>query len=88
MTTGVGIDENLDQLLTIYPNPTTDELNISFAGNIEGAQLSVVSAIGADVLSFDAIPNSINVALLSNGTFFLVLVLPNGSKTTKLFVKQ
>jgi PKD repeat protein len=88
VTTGVGIDENLDQLLTIYPNPTTDELNISFAGNIEGAQLSVVSTIGAEVLSFDAIPNSINVALLSNGTYFLVLVLPNGSKTTKLFVKQ
>jgi hypothetical protein len=50
--------------------------------------LLVVSTIGAEVLSFDAIPNSINVALLSNGTYFLVLVLPNGSKTTKLFVKQ
>jgi len=88
VTSGVGIEENIDELFKIYPNPTSDELNITFGGNLEGAQLSVLSTIGAEVMSCDVLPNSIDASQLSNGTYFIVLALPNGAKITRLFVKQ
>jgi hypothetical protein len=61
---------------------------LEFVGNLEGAQLSVLSTIGAQVMSFDVLPNSIDASSLSNGTYFVVLALPNGAKITRLFVKQ
>lgn len=88
VSSGLDIAENSEQLLSVYPNPSSDELNIEFAGSIENARLSVVSTIGAEVLSFANVPNSILVNELSNGTYFLIIMLPNGEKHTTLFVKK
>jgi len=85
----LGLNDTQPQLLFIYPNPTTSgQLNIEYSANIENAHLAVVSTIGSEVMRFDSTPNSIDVNALSNGTYFLVILLPNGEKHTKLFVKQ
>jgi PKD repeat protein len=88
VTSGLGLQEDLEQLFRIFPNPTSGELNLEFAGNLDGAQLSVLSTIGTEVMTFDAMPSTIDASNLSNGTYFLVLALPNGNKITKLFVKN
>jgi hypothetical protein len=63
-------------------------LNIEFAGSLDNARLAVVSTIGAEVMNYAVVPNSIDVNALSNGTYFLVILLPNGEKHTTLFVKK
>lgn len=85
---GVGLNNYAFADIKCFPNPTSGELNLEFHGNIDGAALSVVSTIGTEVMTYAILPNSIDVADLSNGTYFLVMALPNGSKITKLFVKQ
>jgi hypothetical protein len=39
-------------------------------------------------MNYAVVPNSIDVNALSNGTYFLVILLPNGEKHTTLFVKK
>lgn len=88
VNSAVGIYDFTASDIKIFPNPTSGELNIEFAGSIENARMAVVSTIGAEVMSYTAVPNSINVENLSNGTYFLVILLPNGEKRTTLFVKK
>jgi PKD repeat protein len=88
VVSGVGIESFTDLEINIYPNPTSGQLNIEYSANIENARLAVVSTIGAEVMLYDSTPNSIDVNALSNGTYFLVILLPNGEKHTKLFVKK
>jgi PKD repeat protein len=84
----VGLDEYLSSAIHVYPNPTSGQLNIEFAGNLDNARLAVVSTIGAELMNYAAVPNSIDVNTLSNGSYFLVIFLPNGERHTTLFVKK
>ncbi len=88
VNSAVGLDAFASSDVKIYPNPTSGELNIEFAGSLENARLSIVSTIGAEVMTYALVPNLINVNDLSNGTYFLVILLPNGEKHTTLFVKK
>lgn len=88
VNSGVGIYDFTASDIKIFPNPTSGELNIEFAGSIENALMAVVSPIGAEVMTYTHVPNSIDVNQLSNGTYFLVILLPNGEKHTTLFVKK
>ena len=84
----VGLDEYLSSAIHVYPNPTSGQLNIEFAGNLDNARLAVVSTIGAELMNYAAVPNSIDVNTLSNGSYFLVIFLPNGERHTTLFVNK
>lgn len=84
----LGLNNEHVPYLSIYPNPTSDELNIDYNGDYVGAKVSIVSTVGTEVLVFDAIPNTIRVDQLHKGAYFLVLISSNGAKTTQLFVKQ
>jgi PKD repeat protein len=88
VNSGVGLEDNAAIDLRVFPNPTSGQLNLEFSGNLEGAKLSVVSTIGAEVMKFDSVPASIDTGSLGNGTYFLTLLMPNGSTIIKLFVKQ
>lgn len=88
VNSAVGIYDFTASDIKIFPNPTSGELNIEFAGSIENALMAVVSPIGAEVMTYTHVPNSIDVNQLSNGTYFLVILLPNGEKHTTLFVKK
>lgn len=88
VNSGVGIEGYTEFNFNIYPNPTSGHLNIEYDDSFENARLAVVSTIGSEVISYDAVPNSIDVNSLSNGTYFLVIMLPNGEKHTKLFIKK
>jgi PKD repeat protein len=85
---GVGLENYNNNDLNIFPNPTSGELNLEFIGNMVGAKLTVISTIGVEVMHFETLPNSIDASGLSSGTYFILLALPNGSKITKLFVKN
>jgi PKD repeat protein len=85
---GAGIENYESENLVLFPNPTEETLQVQFAGSAQGASSKIISTIGSEVMSFDNIPGEIEVSSLRAGTYFLVVVLPNGSKLTKLFVKK
>ena len=66
--TTVSVDELVTSKLSIYPNPVLNELNIRGIDNI--SKIEIISLAG-DVIKTHLPANSINVAELSRGVYFL-----------------
>lgn len=79
---GVGIDESLNSLISIYPNPTTGEITIEtgdFATN--GVQVIITNSLGAIVYQSQLtnVKTILNLADLSNGIY--ILQITDGERT-------
>ncbi|MDL2261952.1 C10 family peptidase [Bacteroidales bacterium OttesenSCG-928-I21] len=82
----LSVDDNTLSNLTIYPNPTTNELNIS--GIEEKSEVQIYDIYGkllVDINNFQN--NSIDVSSLSGGIYFVKVNTKNGTRTMKI-VKQ
>ena len=76
----------LNQEIQIYPNPTSDYINISFPNQIEITTVSIYNALGQlvfDTNKFENIPTS----ELSTGLYYLS-ILTNRGFVNKTMVKQ
>jgi N-formylglutamate amidohydrolase len=71
----LGVPENNDIDLKLYPNPTTDYFYLS--GEINNAELSVFNNIGQKVLSEHWSKDKVNVELLPSGLYFVRIVKNN-----------
>ena len=71
----LGVLENNDIDLKLYPNPTTDYFYLS--GEINNAELSVFNNIGQKVLSEHWSKDKVNVELLPSGLYFVRIVKNN-----------
>lgn len=91
---GVTGDSEANRRLSIYPNPTDLQLNISYqTEGLENIELSVYNSIGQKVMDIEnswfgngEYQKSVNINSLNEGTYFLRL--SNGKHTTsKSFTK-
>jgi hypothetical protein len=78
----VGLNEPQKKLLTVFPNPSSDELN--FGVSVENAQ--VLDAFGKQILSLSAQCNAMNVKDLSPGIYTLIAQI-EGIIYTERFIK-
>lgn len=86
-TTGIN-DNNFEKealSFTIYPNPTTDYLNVS--NDVTNATFSVFSTSGSLVKEGNLQNNTIDVTSLTRGNYILMLN-KDGKTLTKQFIKQ
>jgi len=74
----------VEELFTVFPNPTQERLNISSALTVDN--VSVINELGQVVLSKKA-TNSINVATLKKGIYFVNIQSADKSQTIK-FIKE
>ncbi|NMH24033.1 T9SS type A sorting domain-containing protein [Flavobacterium solisilvae] len=84
----LGIDNNIKNEISLYPNPTKDVLNIVSSVDVE--IISVVDINGRTVkhiTSSDNIPQ-INISDLNSGVYFVKSYSNNGGVFTKKIVKQ
>jgi hypothetical protein len=82
-----GIIEN-DFQLSIYPNPATDLLNISYPSKSNETFTALVfDAVGKVVINAPILDNSIAISTLSKGVYSLKVMDKNGNKATVKFVK-
>lgn len=80
--------ENLK--ISLFPNPTSNKLNINFDRNLENANIKIISILGQMVLEKQNIYGnniSADVSSLSNGTYVVQLQEGNSLSTSK-FIKQ
>ncbi|WP_204344532.1 T9SS type A sorting domain-containing protein [Psychroserpens algicola] len=86
----LSVDEaGLDNLLTIYPNPTSDVLYIKLA-NVQDAKFSVSNLLGQSITSGALNANDVNTLDLSesaSGVYFITINSGNSTLTKKI-VKQ
>lgn len=79
----------LDNGLTIFPQPAFDNLNINFSGHLTGQEIAMISSINGQVIKkYAGIPNSINLADLSDGIYVLQIINDLGTYTTKLIIRR
>jgi hypothetical protein len=73
--------------LSVYPNPATDVLNISFDGEV--TQLTIMNASGQVVYTNNAIqkPETINISDFEAGVYLVQIVAAEGITTRKVTVK-
>ena len=68
---------------SVYPNPTSDEINISSTYNIGKVEIYNITGI----LQSSSYKNKVDVSNLSSGIYFVKVYSENGVATQK-FVKQ
>jgi hypothetical protein len=92
-TMGTAVNEMAkERFCSIYPNPTTDILNIALSSSKEGNYTyTVLNQLGQTILSGDIMlangkPASINTQEISNGVYFLKITNGNQSQTIQ-FIK-
>lgn len=82
----LSVDEDIDAQFSMYPNPTSEILNIENNGNY--SNYVITSALGSKVKSGALDQGSINLGELNNGIYFISLSNNEGKNTTKRFVKK
>ena len=78
----VGIEENEDNSLTIFPNPAKDVLNINSDKAIN--QIDVYDMNGKLVKSYTNVSNTINIKDLSTGAYMLNITTEDGQVSRKI----
>lgn len=90
----VGIEENLNNFFSFYPNPTRDILNVSFAlSNSEQTQVNVLDISGKVIhqVNLGKVNGQTNISVslnqISAGTYFIELLSSEG-KQVERFIKE
>jgi hypothetical protein len=80
--TAVGIDELTNYGIKVYPNPTESSINIE--SNDEIIDVNIVDLTGKSISLDNFKNNSIDLAPLTTGTYFLSIRTVKGTSTIKI----
>ena len=80
---------NYESNVNIYPNPTTDYINIDFGNldNVEGLNIKIINILGQEVLSQPMNTDKINVSELSKG-IYIIKISDAMSQIDRKFIKN
>lgn len=73
------------QNFNVYPNPTSDSLNISLENNLVLKQITIYNNLDQVVKTTNE--NVINVSNLAKGLYFVEVVTDQGKATKKVVVR-
>ena len=85
--TGVNDYEARQNQLTVYPNPATDHITVSFPG-LQNGNLFIYNIVGEQIMSRELATESsrISVANLSKGIYMVRVTDDNGIVGTKKLI--
>lgn len=76
------------QKITIYPNPTTNFLNISNLNLLHVKNIKIYNHLGQRLLESTTTQNQIDVSNLSEGLYILTIETTDNKKYSESFIKQ
>ena len=79
----VAIEDVNDDMLNVYPNPTSAQININSTEALKN--VSIYSLTGQQVLNAGN-ANTIDLGNLNNGTYVVRIDMQNGSVSTRTIV--
>ncbi len=82
----LSIEENLQELISIYPNPIDDTLFIKIPSNITINDVIIYDTLGKS-MNVNILNNQINLSNLNSGVYFMKINTLQGTLTKK-FVKK
>jgi hypothetical protein len=83
-----GMNDLIENNLSIYPNPVTNKINIQSNLNIQNATLKIINSLG-EIVTNKVInsENEFDVSNLKNGVYFLS-ILSNTHSVSHKFIKE
>jgi uncharacterized surface protein with fasciclin (FAS1) repeats len=78
------IDENINQTIAVYPNPSSDEIHFNAAANSE---YEIISANGTTVKKGASTDGKVTISELDNGQYF-IMINDGVTVSTGKFVKK
>lgn len=85
--TVLSIGDNNINKLNLFPNPTSNELTLTYTQNLEGASIAIYDFSGRLIQSETLKGNTIDVTKLNSGLYLLNIEINNTTKTLK-FIKK
>ena len=84
-----GIEETMNNMFNVYPNPATDMINVSFNEVVNGT-VSIINIAGKEVLSatVNGAQTSISTTTLSSGVYYVQVNNGNSTQIDKIVVKK
>lgn len=82
----LGVNDNLADVVTIFPNPTNDVLNVNIPSNVTVKSASLFDVLGKDT-GLRLSNGTINTSSLARGVYILNIQTDRGALTEKI-VKQ
>lgn len=83
----LGIDDVLEDDLSIYPNPVADQLTLNLP-QLNYYDIKLTDAQGRFVARFDSNNNSLDVSNLPNGIYLLTISTEGGNSSRKIIVQH
>jgi hypothetical protein len=85
--TGVGIAENNDKVITVFPNPATDFLILNNLPVNKKTEVQIFNATGQLILKEQVTHNLLRIDLLPSGVYTLLIISPDNYQR-HIFVKK
>ena len=79
----------LDKSITIYPNPSSDILNINLGTKLlekDVKSISIYDLKGTEIFHSDKFKSSIDIKKFNRGSYIIKIQLSNSSITKRFFV--
>jgi hypothetical protein len=83
----VNESEQLKNILKLYPNPATSELNF-YLENESTVSVIISDVLGKVVLAETTQTNSVSVDKLKSGIYFVTVKTKNGAEAKVKFIKE
>ena len=81
-----GID--IQNEISLYPNPTVDVINIDTTKNLERVELYSITGQLLIKMSVSSNNNSISLGNMPSGVYLISILVKDGSRKTKKIIKQ
>jgi N-acetylneuraminic acid mutarotase len=83
-----GVSENANNVFSVFPNPATENLNISFSNSkFEPAEISIYDISGKQLITKLLTSSQIDVSFLAKGIYFIKIIKEKENFMTK-FLKE
>ena len=79
----LGSDTNLSEIISVYPNPATDVLNIAIPSSVDVKSVSLFDVLGKKA-NVSLVNGQINISDLAVGLYLLNVETTNGTLTQKV----
>jgi hypothetical protein len=81
---------NKEPEVKVYPNPVSDQIQISLTGTVKNASVSIFDASGKQVYSSRLMDNSMQIPVsdYKNGLYFVKIINNQESKISKVLVRK
>jgi len=83
----LGVNDNRITSISLSPNPTANNLTITYKENLIGSQASIIDVSGRLIQTVTLSSNTLNVSELKSGVYFLNISI-NGRLATLKFIKK